>query len=117
MAGPLAIAAIVASVLVMLMPADVLHPAHRWIRLGNFSFQVVELIKLALLVWIAKFLTLQWQAGQLADVKSTLRPLLVITLAVGAVVAGLQSDLGSAAVVVMIVGVVGYGAGIPAKKN
>ena len=116
MAGPLAIAAIVASVLVMLMPADVLHPAHRWIRVGNFSFQVVELIKLALLVWTAKFLTLQWQAGQLADFKSTLRPLLVITLAVGAVVAGLQSDLGSAAVVVMIVGLMAYVSGIPLKK-
>ena len=116
MAGPLAIAAIIASGLVMLIPTDALHPAHRWIRLGNFSFQVVELIKLALLVWIAKFLTLQWQAGQLADVKSTLRPLLVITLAVGAVVAGLQSDLGSAAVVVMIVGLMTYVAGIGLKK-
>jgi cell division protein FtsW len=115
-AGPLAVAAIVASALVMLVPTDALHPAHRWIRVGGFSFQVVELIKLALLVWTAKFLTLQWQGGKLGDFSGTLRTLLIVTLAAGVVVAGLQSDLGSAGVVIAIVGLMAYVSGIPLKK-
>src|SRR5437868_2258637 len=44
---PLAIAAIAGSLLVMVTPLDAVYQAHRWIRLGGFSFQVAELIKLA----------------------------------------------------------------------
>src|SRR5204863_9495878 len=46
---PLAIAAIVGSLLVMVTPINDVYQAHRWIRLGGFSFQIAELIKLALL--------------------------------------------------------------------
>jgi len=116
MATPLAITAIIASIIVMIMPVDALHQAHRWIRVGNFSFQVVELIKLALLVWTARFLTVQWRAGKLGDFKATLRPLMVIALAVGLVVASFQSDLGSAGVIVAVVGLMAFVVGIPLKK-
>jgi len=112
----LAILAVLASLLVMIMPTDALHPAHRWIRVGNFSFQVVELIKLALLVWTARFLTLAWRSGRIADNKATLRPLLIVTIIAGMVVAMLQSDFGSAVVVVSMVGLMAYVAGIPLRK-
>lgn len=115
-ATPLAVTAIVASIIVMIMPADTLHQAHRWIRVGNFSFQVVELIKLALLVWTARFLTISWRAGKLSDFKATLRPLILITLAVGLVVANFQSDLGSAVVATAIVGLMAFVVGVPLRK-
>ncbi|OGL36807.1 hypothetical protein A3A68_01015 [Candidatus Saccharibacteria bacterium RIFCSPLOWO2_01_FULL_48_13] len=116
MAKPLAIAAIIASIAVMLMPTDVLHPAHRWIRVGSFSFQVVELIKLALLVWVARFLTIAWRQNQLTDSKKTLQPLLLVTIGAGVAVAAFQSDLGSAAVVVAMVSLMAFMVGIPLRK-
>jgi cell division protein FtsW len=56
----LAIAAIVGSLIVMVTPIDAVYQAHRWIRLGGFSFQVAELIKLAILVGLAQFLALRY---------------------------------------------------------
>lgn len=115
LAKPLVIAAAVGSVVVMLTPLNEFYQAHRWIRLGGFSMQVAELIKLALVVWLASFLARQWQLRRLAD-KSTFQPLLAVLVLVGVVVAKLQSDLGSAAVMVAIAGLMIFTAGIPLKK-
>lgn len=116
MAMPLAIAAIVGSLIAIVTPVDAVYQAHRWIRLGGFSFQIAELIKLALLVWLAGFLSSQWRAGKLADFKATLRPLIFILLGVGIVVARLQSDLGSTGVMVAMMGLMVFTVGIPLKK-
>lgn len=116
LAKPLMFAAAIFSAIVMFTPVDNIYQAHRWIRAGGISFQVAELIKLALLFWVAGFLARQWQAGKLADFKATIRPLIVILLAIGVVVAKLQSDLGSAAVMVAMVGLMAYNVGIPLKK-
>ncbi|MBI2589362.1 cell division protein FtsW [Candidatus Saccharibacteria bacterium] len=116
LSNPLLIIALFGSVLVLVTPINELYPAHRWIRLGSFSFQIVELIKLALIVWLANFLARQWALGKLADLKATLRPLLFILLAIGIVVAKLQSDLGSAAVAIAIMGLMAFMVGIPLKK-
>jgi cell division protein FtsW len=116
MTKPLVITAAAASVIVMFMPLDSVYQAHRWIRLGGLSFQVAELVKLALLVWTANFLAAQWRAGKLADFKSTLQPLLMILLAVGVVVAKLQSDLGSAGVMVAMLALMAFTVGVPMKK-
>lgn len=113
---PLIIAAVAASVLVMLMPVDEIYQAHRWIRVGGFSFQVAELIKLALLLGVASFLTQQWRAGKLTDNRTTLRPLVFLVLAVGIVVAKLQSDLGSAAVMIAMVAAAAFAVNIPLKR-
>lgn len=112
----LMIAATVGSIVVIFTPVDVVYQAHRWIRLGDFSFQIAELIKLAVLAYVARFLTLQWQAGKLADFKATLQPLLLLLLAIGVVVAGLQSDLGSMGVMVAMVVLMVFTVGIPLKK-
>ncbi len=112
----LALAAVVGAVIVMVTPVDAVYQAHRWIRVGSFSFQEAELIKLALVLGLAQFLALQVKAGKLADVNSTLKPLAIILLAIGVVVAKLESDLGSAGVMVAMLIVMAYVAGIPLKK-
>jgi len=116
LAKPLAIAAAVGCLIVMVTPLNALYPAHRWIRLGSFSFQIAELIKLALIVWLAGFLSQKWRNGKLADFNATLKPLVILMLGIGVVVAKLQSDFGSAAVMVAMVIMMGFVAGIPLKK-
>lgn len=116
LAKPLIITAAVGCLAVMITPINAAYPAHRWIRLGSFSFQVAELIKLALLVGLASFLTSQWRAGQLSDSKKTLQPLLIVLLVLGVVVAKMQSDLGSAGVMVVMMGAMAFTVGVPLKK-
>jgi len=110
------LAAVFFSVLVLFTPVDEFYRAHRWIRLGGFSFQVAELIKLALILWLAKFLTDRWRAGQLSDTKQTLRPLLVLLVLIAIMVMKLQSDLGSAGVMVAILAIMAFSMGIGLKR-
>jgi cell division protein FtsW len=117
LAKPLALAAIAGSLLVMVTPIDNVYQAHRWIRLGSLSFQVAELIKLATLVGVAAFLSQRWKENKLADFKATLKPLIYLLLAIGIVVAKFQSDLGSAAVIVAMMLLMAFVAGIPLKKT
>jgi cell division protein FtsW len=112
----LVLAAIIGSVIVMVTPVDAVYQAHRWIRLGGFSFQVAELIKLALVIGLAQFLALQAKAKKLGDFNATLKPLIILLVAIGVVVAKFQSDLGSAGVMVALLIVMAYVAGIPLKK-
>ena len=116
LAKPLALAALVGSLIVMVTPIDEVYQAHRWIRLGGFSFQVAELIKLAILVGLASFLSERWRQGRLADFNATLKPLIFILLAIGIFVAKLQSDLGSAGVMIAMMVMMAFVAGIPLKK-
>ncbi len=115
-AKPLATAAVLGSLVVMATPIDSIYQAHRWIRVGSFSFQIAELIKLAILIGLAQFLANQWRAGKLADFNSTLKPLILLLLAIGVVVAKMQSDLGSAGVMIAMMALMAYVAGIPLKK-
>ncbi len=115
-AKSLAVVALLCSALVMVMPVDQMYQAHRWIRLGGFSFQVAELIKLALLVGVAQFLAEQYRRDKIADFQSTLKPLIILLLVVAAIVAKLQSDLGSAGVIIAMMFLMAYVAGIPLKK-
>lgn len=115
-AKPLAAIALIGSLIVMVTPIDDVYQAHRWIRLGGFSFQVAELIKLALLVGVANFLAQRWRENRLADFNSTLKPLIFLLLGLGVVVAKLQSDLGSTGVMVAMMFLMAFVAGIPLKK-
>ena len=116
LAKPLAVTALVGSLLVMVTPIDDVYQAHRWIRLGGFSFQVAELIKLAILVGLASFLSERWKQGRLADFNATLKPLIFLLLGIGIVVAKLQSDLGSAGVMIAMMALMAFVVGIPLKK-
>lgn len=90
--------------------------AYRWIQIGGLSFQVAELIKFTLIIWVASFLVERLRAGEIQDFKKTLRPLLIVVLIIGLIVAKLESDLGSTAVMFAIMGVMAFVAGLPLKR-
>jgi cell division protein FtsW len=92
------------------------HGAYRWIQIGGFSFQAAELIKLALLIWLAGFLADHRRQGTLADNKITFKPLLIALALVLVVVAKVQSDLGSAVVMLGMMGAMALIIGLPLKR-
>lgn len=112
---PLIISAAVAALLVRIFGEEV-NGAYRWIHIGGFSFQAVELIKFALLVWLAGFLVERIKTNTLADSQRTLKPLLVVLGMAGVVVALMQSDLGSMAVIAGIIAAMVFMAGMPLKR-
>jgi cell division protein FtsW len=113
---PLLIMAGVFTLITLVLPVNEQYPAHRWIRFGGFSFQSVELLKFALILWLASFLTYRMSSNLMADVKKTLKPLFFALVGAGIVVAGLQSDLGSFGVLVAIMVVMAFVAGLPMKR-
>jgi len=113
---PLLVFAGIATAVALVMPANPQYPAHRWIRLGSLSFQSVELLKFALLVWLAGMLSDRIRKGTITQVRGALKPLMIAIVAVGVVVAGVQSDLGSTGVIVVMMGVMAFVAGMPMKK-
>lgn len=104
------------SLIVMLMPLSESYPAHRWMRLGSFSFQIAELIKLVVIIVAAKLLADRWREGTLNDNRKTVYPLFGAMVGLGAVVSWLQSDLGSAAVMVVILAIMAFVVGLPLKR-
>lgn len=112
---PLIVSAALTTVAVRLFGEKV-NGAYRWIQVGGFSFQAAELIKFALLVWLAGFLVERKLAGELGDTQKTLKPLLITLGLLGLVVAGLQSDLGSSGVMVAMMAAMVYVAGMSLKK-
>ncbi len=90
--------------------------ASRWIQAGGLSFQVAELIKFTLIVCLASFLVDRVNEGKMTSTKETLRPLLIIMAIIGVVVAKFESDLGSAAVMIAIILIMAFVAGLPVQK-
>jgi cell division protein FtsW len=113
---PLLVAAALMTVVALVMPVNADYPAHRWIRLAGFSFQSVELVKFAGILWLASFLSWRLQSGLIANLSKTAKPLLGVFLVGGFIVAGLQSDLGSFGVIVAIMIAMVFAAGMPMKK-
>jgi len=75
--------------------------ATRWLNIGLFRFQVVEAVKLLMIVYIAGYLARRPGLGQ-AGIVDTLKPLLI-----GGLVAAIilkQPDMGSALVLMAILG-------------
>lgn len=113
---PLIGLALVATFIALLTPVSPEYPAHRWIRFGSISLQSVEVIKLALSVALASFLADRMKRGEIADTNKTLKPLFIVLGVLGVIVALLQKDLGSAAVLVAMVAAMAYVAGLPIKR-
>jgi cell division protein FtsW len=113
---PLLVLAASMTLVALILPVNVDYPAHRWIRVAGFSFQSVEMVKLAGILWLASFLAWRLQSGFIANLGKTVKPLLGVLLAGGFVVAGLQSDLGSFGVIVAIMVAMVFAAGMPMKK-
>lgn len=112
---PLIVMAVAAALAVRLFGEQV-NGAYRWIQIGGLSFQAVELIKLALIIWLALFLEDRIKNNQLSDTQKTFRPLLAALLIIGVVVAFLQSDLGSTGVLVVMMAAMCFVAGLPLKR-
>lgn len=113
---PLLVLAGLATLLALVMPVNAQYPAHRWIRVGSFSFQSVELLKFALVVWIAAFLAQRVDEHSVTDLRRTLKPLAIALAVVGFIVAFVQSDFGSTMVIVAMVGSMTFIAGMPLKR-
>lgn len=109
-------AAGLATLMALVMPINANYPAHRWIRLGGLSFQSVELLKYALIIWLSGFLAVRIKRGQMAEARTTLKPLVFVLLGVGLVVAFVQSDLGSMMVITAMMGIMAFVAGLPMKR-
>lgn len=120
-AKPLIIGAGVLTLLALLTPVNPAYPAHRWVRLGGFSFQSVEIVKFAVLIALAGFFAERMARGNLNNYRQTIKPLLIAILVTGIVIAGpqqirAQSDLGSMGVLIAIVAAMCFVAGLPLKR-
>jgi cell division protein FtsW len=109
---PMIIAASISAAVVQLF-GEMVNGAYRWIQVGGISFQAVELIKLSLIIWLADFLVTKQVGGELSDFKKTTKYILIVMGILGAVVAWLQSDLGSTVVLVSMVAAMSYVIGVP----
>lgn len=110
---PLLVIAAVATIIALVLPVNPAYPAHRWVRLGSFSFQSVELVKFAVLVWLAGFLSDRIRQGTIDSFSKTLKPILFALGAVSIAIVGVQSDLGSAGVMIAMMATMAYVAGLP----
>lgn len=115
-ARPLLVLAILATLVALVLPVNPNYPAHRWVRLGSFSFQSVEILKLALLVWLASLLAKNSNSDKIKQFSATFKPLIIVLVLVGLVIAGLQSDLGSTGVILLMTLAMAFVAGVPFKK-
>jgi cell division protein FtsW len=113
---PLLIVAGLATLVAIAMPVIPQYPAHRWVRLGSLSFQSVELLKFAIIIWAAKFFADQKQKETSGKDKKVLKPLLIALLVVGVVVGKVQSDLGSIGVIIAMLAAMAFVVGMPLKR-
>lgn len=110
---PLLVVAGIATLLALILPVNPDYPAHRWVRLGGFSFQSVELVKFAIMIWLAGFLAKRLQEGNIQSTQLTLKPILYALAIVSVVIVGVQSDLGSTGVVIAMLAIMAFVAGLP----
>jgi len=114
---PLLAVAGLMTLVAIVTPVNPAYPAHRWVRLGSsLSFQSVELLKFALLVWVAAFLAERIKNRDVGITNKTLKPLLIALAVTGLAVAGVQSDLGSTGVIVLMIVTMAFVAGMPFKR-
>lgn len=111
---PMLVAALIVALVVRFM-GDPINGAYRWLDIGGVSFQAAELIKLAIILWLAGFLT-RMKVEQKMHSQEALKTLGILAVVTLFIVAGLQSDLGSAAVMLSIIGFMSFVAGLPFKK-
>lgn len=112
---PLLIMAVVAAFAVRIFGEEI-NGAYRWIQVGGLSFQSVELVKFALMIWLAGFLSSRVKDRELNSFDKTLKPILIALALIVVVIARIQSDLGSTAVMMAMMAAMVFIAGMPLKK-
>lgn len=113
--NPLIIMSIGGSLAVLVIGTRV-NGAFRWIQLGGISFQPVELVKFTVLIWASGYFAKLIREGGIKKLSKHLKPLIIALFTVGIIVAGIQSDLGSTAVIVAMIATMAIVAGLPLKK-
>jgi cell division protein FtsW len=108
----LLMAAAALTLITFLTPLNDDYQAYRWIRIGDFSFQSVEAVKFALLVWGAGFFARQASLGKLNDWHDSLKYVVAIVGVTAVVVAILQRDLGSTAVLMAMLAIMLFASGL-----
>jgi cell division protein FtsW len=111
---PVIILAVIVALLVRVVGEEI-NGAHRWIQVAGFSFQAAELIKLAIVLWLSNYLFTRMRSGEMASNK-VLKTLGIVCIGLYLVVAELQSDLGSAAVMVAVIAISAFVAGLPMRR-
>lgn len=105
--GKLLIGALILGTLPFLLQATPIglcvNGACRWLDFGFISFQPAEIMKFALVVFLASFLSVRIQQGKINDVQMTLVPVSIVLVAMAVIVIGLQEDLGTGITVLSIV--------------
>jgi len=89
--------------------------ACRWIDLGFVSLQPAEIVKFALLIFLAGFLAKRAQEGKLNSVNETLWPLAIVMGVISLIVIVLQKDLGTGIAIFGIAVTMLYVAGLDKK--
>ena len=75
----------------------------RWFQFGGVSFQPAEVLKLALVIYLADFLARKREAGKIGDFKEFWLPIIVVCgLSLGLVVVA-QGDLGTGVALIAII--------------
>ena len=112
--------AVIATTILLLAPGGVINPdikgAKRWLVLGPVSFQPSELVKFALLIYLAAFLAHRAKHDKLDDSKETLMPVAIITGILGIITVIFQSDLGTMLSIIAIVLTMLYVAGVRMRQ-
>lgn len=88
----------------------------RWFNFGPVSFQPAELLKLALVVYLADFLTRKKADGTIGDFREFWLPLLIVCGASLFFVVIAQGDLGSGVALISIIFGMLLVSGIPARQ-
>lgn len=88
----------------------------RWFNLGGVSFQPAELLKLALVIYLADFLTRAKESGDLGKFKEFWLPLLIICIPSLLLVVVAQGDLGTGVALLAIILGMLFASGLPAKQ-
>lgn len=89
--------------------------ACRWLDLGFTTFQPVEYLKFALVMYLAVFLAARIREGTIANAKETLLPVGIATGLAGLLIVVFQQDLGSGLILLAITAVMVFVAGLPGK--
>jgi len=92
------------------------HSPTRWITLGGISFQPAELIKLAAILLLGRFLIDRRNQGALSDAQKTFKPFAIAIGVIGIGVAFIMRDLGSAIVIVSLMVAMLYMSGFPMRR-
>lgn len=69
--------------------------ACRWFDIGPFSLQPAEVLKFAIMVFLAAFMAERIKSGRINDVQTTLVPIGIILMLAIVLIVGIQKDMGT----------------------